>query len=66
MISRKLIVAAILALIIGSMGWQAWRTRTVVTIAAFGDSLFSGYGLPQGRKESLPAKLEKKLKSDGY
>ena len=34
------------------------------TIAAFGDSLFSGYGLQP--EDAFPAQLERKLKADGY
>lgn len=42
---------------------QGWAADTTV-IAAFGDSLFSGYGIAV--EESFPAQLEKRLKQDGY
>lgn len=43
---------------------QSWAQGTTTTIAAFGDSLFAGYGI--AAPEALPAKLEQKLLAEGY
>ncbi|MBY0407240.1 MAG: arylesterase [Rickettsiales bacterium] len=42
----------------------AQGTTTTRTVAAFGDSLFAGYGLPPA--EAFPAKLQQRLTADGY
>lgn len=42
---------------------QSWAAGTT-TIAAFGDSLFAGYGL--NAPEAFPIRLEQKLTADGY
>src|SRR6266850_1644531 len=39
-------------------------TKSLPKIVAFGDSLTSGFGLPQGA--SYPALLQKKLDADGF
>ncbi len=56
---KKLWVAMVINLLLGSQSWAAANT-----IAAFGDSLFSGYGL--AAEDSFPAQLERRLKADGY
>lgn len=43
---------------------QANAQATTTTIAAFGDSLFAGYGL--NATDAFPAKLEQRLTADGY
>ena len=43
---------------------QSQAQGTTTTIAAFGDSLFAGYGL--NATEAFPVKLQQKLIQDGY
>lgn len=53
---------AVCALALGLGGGAA--SAATKRLLAFGDSLTAGYGLPGD--ESLPARLEKRLKADGY
>lgn len=57
---RILSFCIVISVLLVSQSYAAGTT----TIAAFGDSLFAGYGLPP--EEAFPVKLEKKLTADGY
>jgi len=57
---RKIWLVIIANCLLLSQGYAAQTT----TIAAFGDSLFTGYGLSD--EDSFPSQLEQKLRADGY
>ncbi|MGH7091175.1 MAG: arylesterase [Stellaceae bacterium] len=65
--SRRLVNCALAAALVTSLGTAASPARAApvpTRILALGDSITAGYGLPPD--DTLPAKLEARLKHDGY
>lgn len=60
----KLALPAFLAVLMVCAAPAAAEEPSGKTVLAFGDSLTAGYGLPRG--ESFPAKLEERLRAEGF